>query len=89
MLSFAPDGAEKYIEVKVTGGGKEPPFIITENERLRSEILGEKLWLYRLFKDSGQWRLFRLQGPHSRTLQLHPNQYRAVVAVQADRDHED
>lgn len=87
ILSFASDGAVKYIEVKATEFSKVTPFIITENERLRSEILGEKLWLYRLFKDSGKWRLFRLQGPYSRTLQLRPNQYRAVVAVQAD--HED
>lgn len=89
VLSFAPDGAEKYIEVKATGGGKESPFIITENERLRSEILGDRLWLYRLFKSSGQWRLFRLNGPYSRTLRMLPIHYRAVVDDAAERERKD
>jgi Domain of unknown function (DUF3883) len=89
VLSFETDGAEKYIEVKATEGRKESPFIITHNERLRSEILGDKLWLYRLFKSSGQWRLFRLNGPYSRTLHLFPIQYRAVVANASDRKEQD
>ena len=80
VLSFTLDGVEKYIEVKATRGAKEAPFMVSENERLRSEILGDSLWLYRLFKVSRQWRLFRLQGPFSKTLQLRSTQYKAVVS---------
>jgi Domain of unknown function (DUF3883) len=79
VLSFTTEGEEKYLEVKTTQGAKETPFIVSENERLRSEILGDSLWLYRVFKVCGQWRLFQLRGPFSETLHLRPTQYRAVV----------
>lgn len=65
ILSFFPDGKEKYIEVKTTKAGKESAFPITANEIKFSEQNAGRYHLYRLFnfsKDKRPIEFFEFKG---------------------------
>ena len=62
VLSFEPDGQEKYIEVKTTTFGKETPFFVSRNEIAFSKAEKERFHLYRLFEFRKTPRLFDLPG---------------------------
>jgi len=63
ILSFEPDGREKYIEVKTTSFGKETPFFISRGEIQFAEDHAEQFHLYRLFEFRKAPKLFDLSGP--------------------------
>jgi len=50
IVSFFPNGEEKYIEVKSTTGSvaANTPFYLTENERKKMEEMGDRYYVYRL-----------------------------------------
>ena len=78
VLSFAPDGAEKYIEVKTTRKQKEFPFLVTRNEVELSIEERDRFHLYRVF-DFGRSTagLYALKGAMDATCRLEPTAYAA------------
>ncbi len=62
ILSFDPDGREKFIEVKTTAFGKETPFFISRGEIQFAENHAEQFHLYRLFEFRKAPKFFALPG---------------------------
>jgi hypothetical protein len=78
VLSFAPDGGEKFIEVKTTRKQKEFPFLVTRNEVEFSIEEKNRFHLYRVF-DFGRptTGLFAMAGALDATCLLAPAVYAA------------
>ncbi|GHB13232.1 DUF3883 domain-containing protein [Salinicola rhizosphaerae] len=79
VLSFEPNGRERWIEVKTTAFAKESAFFITPNELACSRDNAERYHLFRLFTFRHKPRMFCLQGDMSDYLCLEPNSYRAGI----------
>ena len=62
VLSFEPDGRERFVEVKTTAFGKETPFFISRNEVEFSGAFADQFHLYRLFEFRRKPRMFDLAG---------------------------
>jgi len=77
VLSFEPDGRERFIEVKTTAFGKETPFFISRNEADFSAAFSEQFHLYRLFDFRKQPRMFDLSGRIHDKVRLDPVSYLA------------
>jgi hypothetical protein len=77
VLSFSTKGEKLHIEVKTTAGGKDRTFLLTANELATSERLENRYWLYRVFKAKGQAKIYRLQGPLAKVLELKPSMFQA------------
>ena len=77
ILSFEPQDAERYIEVKTTNASRETPFVLSRNEVEFSREAGARFHLYRVFDFGRQPRLYILTGDVSRHLHLEPMDYRA------------
>jgi Domain of unknown function (DUF3883) len=77
VLSFEPDGQEKYIEVKTTTFGKETPFFVSRNEIAFSKAEKERFHLYRLFEFRKTPRLFDLPGQLDHHCILDPVTFKA------------
>lgn len=77
VLSFEPDGQEKYIEVKTTAFGKETPFFVSRNEIALSKVEKERFHLYRLFEFRKSPQLFDLPGQLDQHCVLDPVTFKA------------
>lgn len=77
ILSFYPDGRERWIEVKTTSGWERTPFHISRNECLVAEQNSEKWTLMRLYHFSRQPKAFELRPPLSNHVALTPTGYLA------------
>lgn len=77
VLSFEPDGRERFIEVKTTAFGKDTPFFVSRNELAFSRTAAQQFHLYRLFDFRQHPRLFDLAGEISNHCLLDPVSYRA------------
>jgi len=77
IASFDNDGNPIFIEVKTTSAGSLAPFIVTRNEILQSEELGDAYRLYRVFRYPERPRLFILTGPIAGHLHLVAETFRA------------
>lgn len=75
VLSFEPDGRERFIEVKTTAFGKLTPFFISRNEVEFSKAFDKQYRLYRLFEFRRAPRMFELEGPVDRRCWLDPVNY--------------
>lgn len=75
ILSFEPDGREKYVEVKTTVSGPVAPFHVTRNEIEASRALHEKFVLTRVFNFRTHARLFELRGCIADRVRLEPYIY--------------
>lgn len=62
ILSFNPNGTDKYIEVKTTKLGKETPFFFSKNELYFSQEKEDSYHLYRLFHFDSDTKIFTKQG---------------------------
>lgn len=62
VLSFDPDGRERFIEVKTTAFGREAPFYVTKTELELSNAEPDLFRLYRLFQFRHKPRMFELAG---------------------------
>jgi|WetSurMetagenome_2_1015567.scaffolds.fasta_scaffold04351_2 hypothetical protein len=62
ILSFEPDGRERYIEVKTTAFAKETPFFISRGEIQFAKNYEEQFHLYRLYEFRKSPKLFDLVG---------------------------
>ena len=79
VLSFEPDGTEKFIEVKTTRQNKHWPMLLSRNERDFSRDESDRFHLYRLF-DFGASRtgLYTLRGDVTMTCDLDPYVFQAL-----------
>lgn len=75
VLSFDPDGRERFIEVKTTSFGKETPFFISKGEVEFSTSHADHFHLYRLFGFRKNPQLFDLRGPVNKNCFLDPVTY--------------
>lgn len=82
VLSFDPDGVEKFIEVKTTRRQREFPFLVSRNEVQFSIEEKERFHLYRVF-DFGRPKtgLFTLEGALDATCLLTPTQFAATASA--------
>lgn len=82
ILSFEPDGSEKFIEVKTTEGRQNTQFFISENEVSTSRSAPEKYWLYRLYNFSRKDNttdIYKRKGAIDELFDLVPANYRASL----------
>lgn len=79
ILSFEPDGRERYIEVKTTAYLAETPFFVSPNEIAFSDGHAEQFHLYRLFDFRRAPRMFTLPGGVGAHCQLDPVSFRATL----------
>ena len=80
VLSFEPDGRERFIEVKTTAFGEETPFYVTSNELSFAREEPERFRLCRVFDFRAAPRFFELAGPVENHFFLDPATYRATLA---------
>lgn len=75
VLSYEPDGRERFIEVKTTAFGKLTPFYISRNEVDFSKAFERQFRLYRLFEFRKTPRMFELTGSVESRCLLDPISY--------------
>lgn len=80
ILSYEPNGRERFIEVKTTNFGEKTPFFVSANELRFARRNAEQFSLYRLFDFRATPRLFELNGDIERHCALDPSTYRASFA---------
>ena len=82
VLSFEPDGREKFIEVKTTRLGIGWPMVISRNEVAFSQEEPDRFVLYRVYEfDQARPGLYVLPGDVTRSCALAPETYRAVPSA--------
>lgn len=84
ILSFAADGAEKYIEVKTTTTGINSAFYLASNELAFGEKHALNYYLYRVYdfdpiRNTG--KLYLVRGPVSESFALTAVNYRVTPAL--------
>lgn len=79
ILSFEPDGRERYIEVKTTAFGETTPFFVSANEVSFARTCGEQFRLCRVFEFRAEPKFFELAGPIEQHVYLDPSTYRASL----------
>lgn len=79
ILSFEPDGRERFIEVKTTAYLAETPFFVSPNEVVFSDVHADHFHLYRLFDFRQTPRMFTLAGAMATHCRLDPVSYRAML----------
>lgn len=77
VLSFEPDGKERFIEVKTTTFGRDTPFFVSRGELALSHGVKDQFHLYRLYEFRKAPRLFDLKGSLDQHCVLDPVTYRA------------
>lgn len=80
VLSFDPDGKERFIEVKTTAFGPEAPFYVTKTELELSKAAPDLFRLYRLFEFRHSPRMFEMTGVLGVHCGLEPISYLATFA---------
>ncbi len=77
VLSFEPDGRERFIEVKTTAFGQTTPFFVSAHEARFARQNEPSFHLYRVFDFRSSPRLFELKGAIERSCRLDPSTFRA------------
>ncbi|MGE0773568.1 MAG: DUF3883 domain-containing protein [Sphingomonadaceae bacterium] len=77
ILSYEPDGRERFVEVKTTSGHQTTPFYISENERALSDERPDAFRLIRLYNMYREPRAFELIPPLTSYVTLRPINFRA------------
>ena len=81
VLSFDDTtDAERFLEVKTTGLGKDFPFYVSINEVNCSKDVPDKYHLYRVFDFARDPRLYILHGSLQDLCRLDPIQFRATIS---------
>lgn len=79
ILSYSPDGAERWLEAKTTNGPDTTPFWITSNELRVSEKHPGKYRVARIYAFKRQPGQFRLKPPLADHVELRPSVYKAMI----------
>lgn len=77
ILSFEPDGQERYVEVKTTAFGAATPFFVSDRELRCARERGDRYRLLRLYEFRDEPRLFELFGAIEAHCRLDPVSYAA------------
>ena len=77
ILSFEPDGRERYVEVKTTAFGQRTPFFVTANEVRFAQEKAQQFKLYRFYEFRTSPRMFELSGAIERHCRLDPSTFSA------------
>jgi Domain of unknown function (DUF3883) len=77
VLSFEPDGRERFIEVKTTHFGALAPFYVSPNELKFSQEKKDHYVLARVHEFRSQPKIFELRGAISGNVILNPASYQA------------
>lgn len=75
VLSYNDDGSKRYIEVKSTNSSERTTFYITATELAACKKYGEAYYIYRLYKENGEWQISYYQGKEVEALCNCPYQY--------------
>jgi hypothetical protein len=78
VLSFEPDGRERFIEVKTTAHDAATPFFVSSNEVAFAKEASERFRLYRLYHFRTAPKFFELPGAIEQHCHLDPATYRAT-----------
>jgi Domain of unknown function (DUF3883) len=78
VLSFEPDGRERFIEVKTTAHDATTPFFVSTNEVAFAREQMSQFRLYRLFHFRTAPKFFELPGAIEQHCTLDPSTYRAT-----------
>lgn len=78
VLSFEPDGRERYIEVKTTAHDAITPFFVSSNEVEFAREQAERFRLYRLFHFRSDPKFFELPGDIEQHCRLDPSTFKAT-----------
>jgi hypothetical protein len=79
ILSFEPNGEERFVEVKTTNFGQDTPFFASRNEVAFSEREASGYRLSRVFAFRNGPRLFVVPGPLTKSCRLEAETYRVQV----------
>lgn len=79
VLSFEPDGTERFIEVKTTAFSEETPFFVTANELSFARAEPSRFRLCRVFDFRVAPRFFELEGPVEQHFYLDPATFKASL----------
>jgi hypothetical protein len=79
VLSFAPTGQERLLEVKTTNGSARTPFFLSRNGLEVSKERPENWRIYRVHLFATSPRIFTLAPPLDAVLQLRPELWRASL----------
>jgi hypothetical protein len=79
VLSFAPTGQERLLEVKTTNGSARTPFFLSRNELEVSKERQEDWRIYRVHLFATSPRIFTLAPPLDGVLHLRPELWRASL----------
>lgn len=77
MLSFAPTGQERLLEVKTTNGSARTPFFISRNKLDVSKKRPKDWRIYRVHLFATAPQIFTLTPPLDGVLHLRPELWRA------------
>ena len=77
ILSFEPNGEERFLEVKTTIGHQRTPFYLSSNERDFAQEAPDRFRIFRLYGWGTQPRAFLIKPPLESSLILSPTAYRA------------
>ncbi len=77
ILSFNPQGQERFLEVKTTVGHRLTPFFLSRNEKEFSDENVERFRIFRLFDFARTPRAFKIGPPLERHTNLQPEVYKA------------
>jgi hypothetical protein len=80
ILSFDPEGREKFVEVKTTKYGRYTPFFATRGEVEFSDRNAAGFHLARVFDFRAQPRFFQVAGPIRQHFDIDPVQFLARIA---------
>jgi hypothetical protein len=78
VLSYAPQGAERLIEVKTTNGSARTPFFLSRNERQVAEERPHDWRIYRVHDFAKEARIFTLTPPLENSVTLAAETWRAT-----------
>ena len=79
VLSFAPTGQERLLEVKTTNGSARTPFFLSRNEMEVAKKRGEDWRIYRVHLFATSPKIFALAPPLDAVLHLLPELWRASL----------
>lgn len=80
IMSYDDAGQKIFIEVKTTSGGIGTPFFLSANELEVSKEKGNRFKIYRLFNYPKEPKVYEVEGPLHKSLDLTPTNYRAMPA---------
>jgi Domain of unknown function (DUF3883) len=78
VLSFEPDGRERFIEVKTTAHDAATPFFVSSNEVAFAKEASDRFRLYRLYHFRTAPKFFELPGAIEQHCHLDPATFRAT-----------